>query len=88
MNKVFWDIAWKDYLYWQENDRKILRKINELIKSIEREGALKGLGKPETLKGDLSGMFSRHITHEHRLIYFIKNDNLFIVGCKTHYGDK
>lgn len=88
MRKIFEGDSWEEYLYWQEHDKKILRKINSLIKDIERNGVLEGLGKPEKLKGDLSGMYSRHITQEHRLIYFIQDSNLFIVGCKTHYGGK
>lgn len=74
MRKVFWDNAWEQYLYWQSVDKKILDKINTLIKDIERNGALKGLGKPEVLKGDLSGMYSRRINDKHRLVYFTDKD--------------
>lgn len=85
MNKIFYDKAWEDYIYFQKNDKKILQKINELIKYIERNGLLIGIGKPERLKGELNGLYSRRINHEHRLVYYIENNNLFIVGCKTHY---
>ncbi len=68
MNKIFSDIAWNHYLYWQSEDKKILKKINELIKDIERHGNT-GLGKPEPLKHELSGYWSLRITDVHRLIY-------------------
>lgn len=83
MNKIFSDIAWKHYLYWQSDDKKILRKINELIKDIERHGN-SGLGKPEPLKHELSGYWSRRITDVHRLIYSIDENNIYIVSCKGH----
>ena len=85
MNKIFYDKAWEDYLYFQKNDKKILQKINDLIKDIERNGLLIGTGKPERLKGELNGLYSRRIKHEHRLVYYIEDNNLFVVGCKTHY---
>ncbi|ANN62713.1 Txe/YoeB family addiction module toxin [Brachyspira hyodysenteriae] len=85
MNKIFYDKAWEDYLYFQKNDKKILQKINDLIKDIERNGLLIGIGKPERLKGELNGLYSRRINYEHRLVYYIEDNNLFIVGCKTHY---
>ncbi|AUJ50979.1 Txe/YoeB family addiction module toxin [Brachyspira hyodysenteriae] len=85
MNKIFYDKAWEDYLYFQKNDKKILQKINDLIKDIERNGLLIGIGKPERLKGELNGLYSRLINQEHRLVYYIEDNNLFIVGCKTHY---
>ena len=85
MNKIFYDKAWEDYIYFQKNDKKILQKINDLIKDIERNGSLIGIGKPERLKGELNGLYSRRINQEHRLVYYIEDNNLFIVGCKTHY---
>ncbi len=88
MRKAFNDDAWEEYLYWQTFDKKIFNKINSLIKDIERNGVLKGLGKPEALKGDLSGMYSRHIDDKNRLVYYIKENMLIIVSCKTHYKDK
>lgn len=84
MNKIFSDISWKHYLYWQINDKKILNKINELLKDVDRNGN-EGLGKPEHLKNELSGLWSRRITDEHRLIYSIDNENIYIYSCKGHY---
>lgn len=84
MNKIFSDVAWKHYLYWQSEDRKILRKVNELIQDIERNGN-EGFGKPEPLKHELSGYWSRRITDVHRLIYNIDDDNIHIASCKGHY---
>ncbi|KPU44386.1 toxin YoeB [Oxobacter pfennigii] len=84
MNKFFSDIAWGHYLYWQLEDKKILRKINELIRDIERNGN-EGIGKPEPLKHELSGYWSRRITDVHRLIYSIEEDTIYIASCKGHY---
>ena len=84
MNKVFSDQAWEDYQYWIEHDRKILRKINELLRDIERNGHT-GLGKPEPLKHDLEGFWSRRITQEHRLVYSISDEGILIAKCRTHY---
>lgn len=76
--------AWEDYLYWQQTDRKILKRINVLIKDIRRD-AFKGMGKPEALKHQYSGFWSRRIDNEHRLIYTIVDDELIIVQCRYHY---
>ena len=84
MNKIFTEIAWNHYLYWQQEDKKILKKINELIKDIDRNGN-EGIGKPEPLKHELSGYWSRRITNVHRLIYSIDDENIYIVSCKGHY---
>jgi toxin YoeB len=84
MNKIFSDAAWDDYRHWVENDRKILRKINELLRDIERNGHA-GTGKPEPLKHDLEGFWSRRITEEHRLIYSIEGDAIKIAKCRKHY---
>jgi len=85
MNKIFSDIAWAHYLYWQSEDKKILRKVNELIRDIERNGN-EGLGKPEPLKHEFSGFWSRRITEVHRLIYSIDDENIYIIAsCKGHY---
>ena len=81
MNKIFSDIAWQHYLYWQSEDKRILRKINELIRYIERHGN-SGLGKPEPLKHELSGYWSRRITDVHRLIYSLDEENIYIASCK------
>ena len=87
MNKVFSDIAWEQYQYWIVTDKKVLKKINELIRDIERNGN-SGIGKPEPLKNELSGFWSRRITDIHRLIYSIDGDNIYVAKCKGHYGDK
>jgi toxin YoeB len=84
MNKIFTDHAWDDYVYWQSEDKKIINKINELIKDIERNGH-SGIGKPEALKHDLSGFYSRRITDEHRLVYSIQEQNINIISCRYHY---
>ena len=84
MNKIFTEIAWQHYLYWQAEDRKILSKINTLIRDIERHGN-SGLGKPEALKHELAGYWSRRISEEHRLIYSLDEDNIYIVSCRMHY---
>jgi len=84
MNKVFTDIAWDDYLYWQATDKKILKKVHALIQDIERNGN-EGLGKPESLKHELGGLWSRRITLEHRLIYKINDEQLYILQCRGHY---
>jgi toxin YoeB len=76
--------AWEDYLYWQKTDKKILKKINELIKDIIRN-PYDGIGKPEPLKSELSGFFSRRINSEHRLVYTIIDEDIIIVQCRYHY---
>jgi len=84
MMLIFSDEAWEDYLYWQQHDKKILKKINKLIKEIQRE-PFKGIGEPEPLKYNWSGYWSRRITIEHRLVYKIQDDNLMIAQCRYHY---
>lgn len=86
MNKAFTDIGWEDYLYWQTEDRKTLRKINTLLKDIERNGN-EGIGKPEPLAGDLSGFWSRRINQKDRLIYALEMDQIIIIACRYHYDD-
>ncbi len=78
--------AWNDYLYWQDHDNPKVKCINQLIKSIERDGCASGIGKPEPLKHDLSGYWSRRINDEHRIIYRIDDDNVYIASCKDHYS--
>lgn len=85
MNKLFSDDAWNDYLFWQKNDKPKVKRINELIKSIERDGYSSGIGKPETLKYDLSGYWSRRINDEHRLVYKTDKNSIYIASCKDHY---
>lgn len=87
MNKTWSDIAWEDYLYWQTQDKKTLKKINELIKDIDRNG-YKCKGKPEPLKNNYSGYWSVRIDKKNRLVFRIENGALEIAQCKTHYGDK
>ena len=87
MNKVFADTGWEDYLYWQVEDRKTVKKINQLINDIVRNGN-NGLGKPEPLRGNLSGFWSRRINDKDRLIYGIDDNNVYILACRYHYGDK
>ena len=84
MKLIFSDNAWSDYLYWQETDKQILKRINRLIKDIKRS-PFQGLGKPEPLKYELSGLWSRRITDEHRLIYEVNEDSISIVACRYHY---
>lgn len=84
MNLVFADEAWKDYLYWQQKDKNILKKINTLIKEIKRE-PFKGIGEPEALKYNWSGYWSRRITIEHRLVYKVTSDAILIAQCRYHY---
>lgn len=86
MNKAFTDIGWEDYLYWQTEDRKTLRKINTLLKDIERNGN-EGIGKPEPLTGDLSGFWSRRFNQKDRLIYALEMDQIIIIACRYHYDD-
>ena len=80
----FADDAWDDYLYWQQNDKKILKKINRLIKEIQRD-PFDGLGEPEPLKYNWSGYWSRRITIEHRLVYKTTESHLLVAQCRYHY---
>lgn len=85
MKKVFSDRAWADYLYWQTQDKKTLRRINELIQSIDRN-PFEGIGKPEALRGNLSGWWSRRIDQKNRLVYKITNDDeVTIAQVRHHY---
>jgi toxin YoeB len=76
--------AWEDYLYWQQTDKKITKKVNELISSTLRT-PFEGIGKPEPLKDNLSGFWSRRITDEHRFVYRFEGDTLYIAMCRYHY---
>ena len=78
------DDAWADYLYWQDQDKKILKRINALVKDIKRQ-PFNGLGDPEPLKYQWSGYWSRRINKDHRIVYKIKDDQLFIAQCRYHY---
>ena len=86
--KIWSDDAWDDYLYWQTQDKKTLKRINQLIKDIERNGCLEGIGQPEALKGDLTGYWSRHIDDKNRIVYRIADETMKIVQCGSHYRDK
>ena len=84
MLKLWSDNAWEDYLYWQTQDKKILKRINQLLKDIDRN-SYEGIGKPEPLKYELQGFWSRRINDEHRLIYRIIENRIEIVSCRLHY---
>jgi toxin YoeB len=84
MKLTFQDEGWDDYLYWQTHDRKLLAKINVLIKECSRT-PFTGTGKPEPLRGALSGWWSRRINDEHRLVYRKTEDGLLIAQCRYHY---
>jgi len=84
MRLIFTPRAWEDYRHWQDNDAKMLDRINTLIKQCSRT-PFTGIGKPEPLRGSLSGWWSRRITQEHRLVYRIADDALWIAQCRWHY---
>ncbi len=77
--------AWEDYLYWQQYDRKILKKINVLLEDISRDDPYDGIGKPEPLKHSFSGFWSRRITDEHRLVYRVSNEVIQVAQARYHY---
>lgn len=84
---IQWDLdAWEDYLYWQAHDKSILRKINQLLKEISRS-PFEGTGKPEALKGSLSGFWSRRIDKEHRLVYAVEENRIIVFSCRGHYDN-
>ena len=84
MKKVFADPAWEDYVYWQMQDKKILKRINDLIKATERS-PYEGIGKPEPLKHSLAGYGSRRINDEHRMVYKVEGDDLLIAQLRFQY---
>lgn len=86
MKLTFTESGWGDYLWFQENDKKLLKRINILIKEVLRT-PLEGIGKPEPLKANLSGYWSRRINPEHRLVYEVLEDSIMIVACRFHYQD-
>ena len=86
--KIWSDDAWADYLYCKTQDKKTLKRINLLIKDIERNGVLSGIGDPEPLTGNLHGEYSRRINEKDRLVYHMEEGRLFIASCKGHYDDK
>jgi toxin YoeB len=81
---IFSENAWEDYLYWQKTDKKLLKRVNLLIRDIQRV-PYEGIGKPETLKHGLSGFWSRRINSEHRIVYKVENDSIFIAQLRYHY---
>ncbi len=84
--KLTWSAtSWEDYLYWQKVDKKILKRINQLLKVCMRT-PFEGLGKPEALKGDLQGYWSRRINTEHRLVYKYEKNQIWVAACRYHYG--
>jgi toxin YoeB len=86
MRLVFTDSGWNDYEWFLERDRKLVKRINALIKDIKRS-PFDGIGKPEALKANLSGYWSRRINDEHRLVYSVANNDLVVVACRYHYGE-
>lgn len=84
---IFTADAWEDYLYWQSQDKRTLKRINQLIRDIERNG-YEGIGKPEPLKGNLSSYWSRRIDEANRLVYRLNDSKIEIYSLRTHYGDK
>ncbi|MFZ4413556.1 MAG: Txe/YoeB family addiction module toxin [Bacteroidales bacterium] len=86
MKYVFVDESWEDYLYWQANDKKMLKRMNELLKDISRN-SYSGIGKPEPLKYKYKGFWSRRINDKHRLIYQVTEDEILIAKCRFHYDE-
>ncbi|HDL6508973.1 TPA: Txe/YoeB family addiction module toxin [Yersinia enterocolitica] len=84
MKIIFSSCSWEDYLYWQQTDKKILKRINGLVKNIQRT-PFEVKGKPEPLKHNLAGFWSRRMTEEHRLVYEVSGDNLLIAAYRYHY---
>jgi len=87
MKKIWFEEAWEDYLYWQTQDKKTVKRINILVKDIER-GNFNGIGKPEPLKGELVGFWSRRIDDVNRFVYRIVDGRLEILSCRGHYDDR
>ena len=86
MKYIFVDESWEDYLHWQTTDKKMLKRINDLLKDIARN-PYNGIGKPEPLKHKYQGYWSRRINEKHRLIYKIREDEILIAKCRFHYDD-
>lgn len=87
MQIAFAEDGWNQYLYWQSQDKKTIRRINQLLQSVERDGALQGIGKPELLKHGKSGLYSRRIDETNRLVYEISGNQIIVKSCKGHYED-
>jgi toxin YoeB len=84
MKIIFLEAGWEDYLYWQSIDKAMLKKVNTMIKEIERT-PFEGTGKPEALKHNLAGWWSRRINLEHRLVYKVENESIVVLQCRYHY---
>ena len=84
MKLIFGEQSWSDYLYWQSTNKRILKKINALLQDIKRN-PFDGIGKPEPLKHEMAGTWSRRITQEHRLVYEIFEESILVVSCRYHY---
>lgn len=87
MKLLWYERAWEDYMYWQTQDKKTLKRINMLIKDVQRN-PFEGIGKPEPMKENLNGYWSRRIDGTNRLVYCVKDDNIIISACRGHYDDK
>jgi len=87
MNILFTDTGWNQYTEWQGQDKKTIKRINQLLKSIDRDGAMQGIGKPELLKHNKSGLYSRRIDEANRLVYEMSNNQIIVKSCKGHYED-
>jgi len=83
---TFVETGWSDYLHWQATDRQILKRVNRLIEDITRGDPFEGIGKPEPLRHNLAGAWSRRITDEHRLVYLVDDGSVVIVAARYHYG--
>ena len=87
MNILFTDTGWNQYTEWQGQDKKTVKRINQLLKSIDRDGAMQGIGKPELLKHNKSGLYSRRIDEINRLVYEMSSNQIIVKSCKGHYED-
>lgn len=86
---IFTENGWDDYVYWQTQDRKTLKRINQLLQQMLRDSSgAEGIGKPEPLRGNLSGFWSRRIDAANRLVYRFSEDNIEVIACRDHYGEK
>ena len=87
MNILFTDTGWAQYTEWQGQDKKTIKRINQLLKSIDRDGVLQGIGKPELLRHDKSGLYSRRIDEANRLVFEINDNKIIVMSCKGHFED-
>lgn len=87
MNILFTDTGWEQYTEWQGQDKKAIKRINQLLKSIDRDGVMQSIGKPELLKYNKSGLYSRRIDEANRLVYEVSDKQIIVKSCKGHYED-